>query len=592
MKINVLEVRSTHYETLGYFFDLKRRLGDSVEINFFVSEPNNTWLNFFKKYLSNDVGINKLDDLKSNDDWKSLESDITFVNSIDYSWDRKDVKDIDLWLYRVTSSKKINRKILQLHMASNENSSKYLMKKKQSTLNNIELVSPFKIYHTDQFIMPYTLPNERYRNLNGSKIRLCLVGGIHKVKKETLNYLKCFYDVTFFSPHDGKRCDNVKYFINTSTEDLINYLSTNVDYIFIDYPFRDRLSGIIPHAISLGIPFIINKEYSDQLEIPNNCFISYEDPTELELNLSSANYTKLVSNLNHYKNVLQRNMDLFLGVRGKKILKTKNDSFELVPNERSLLKKYFRGLWKSQLPKDQKLKLSNGLFAGKDAYIFAAGPSLSRVDIERLYSRLERSFVISIKQSIDIVGEVTDCMIMNFCNFSEYRWNEIVAPVLWTIWQDKQETLIRDKGAICDVAFRVVDNDKATLENFKKTTAGKCNWNNLLRFPDSVIPWGPGLMYEVAIPLAILSGVKHIYLVGWDIGSKQSDISFHNKHFYDNSKVEMKTLMTNDEIDVVSASTEHLKKWLNTRGIELSIISDSSLVHSSVPRKNEWLYKN
>ena len=33
-----------------------------------------------------------------------------------------------------------------------------------------------------------------------------------------------------------------------------------------------------------------------------------------------------------------------------------------------------------------------------------------------------------------------------------------------------------------------------------------------------MIDWGPGLMYEMAIPLAMFLGCKEIITVGWDIG--------------------------------------------------------------------------
>ena len=31
-------------------------------------------------------------------------------------------------------------------------------------------------------------------------------------------------------------------------------------------------------------------------------------------------------------------------------------------------------------------------------------------------------------------------------------------------------------------------------------------------------PWGPGLMFELAVPMAIHLGCKNIVTIGWDIG--------------------------------------------------------------------------
>lgn len=35
-------------------------------------------------------------------------------------------------------------------------------------------------------------------------------------------------------------------------------------------------------------------------------------------------------------------------------------------------------------------------------------------------------------------------------------------------------------------------------------------------------PWGPGIMYEMAIPLCLYLGVRKIVTVGWDIGDLSS----------------------------------------------------------------------
>jgi hypothetical protein len=254
-------------------------------------------------------------------------------------------------------------------------------------------------------------------------------------------------------------------------------------------------------------------------------------------------------------------------------------------------KKYYRTLWKSTLPLTRRFDLSNGLFSGREAYIFAAGPSLKNIDVESLRLQLDKSLVICIKQSIDIVDFDCDALIMNFCNFSGYEWDRIQCPTFWTTFDRKHNEMIQAKGANCNATFDVVENGPNTAAGFSLSTAGGNRWENFDKITDGKARWGPGLMYELAIPLALLAGVSHINLVSWDIGtiSQENDTAFHNEHFYEQNKVEMSTKITNLEITTVANSTLALRNWLAAKGVGLSVISDRSLVHESIPRKPEWI---
>ena len=254
-------------------------------------------------------------------------------------------------------------------------------------------------------------------------------------------------------------------------------------------------------------------------------------------------------------------------------------------------KTHFRTLWSSDLPLELKFSLSRDLFRGREAFIFAGGPSLLRVDLDRLRDRLRNALVICIKQTVDVVGPESDLMVMNFCNFSAYDWGSIGCPVIWATFDPSHPDLIRSKNATCNATFEVVENGPNTEEGFRISTAGRRHWENFGRFTDGKVRWGPGLMYELAMPVAVHAGVSHIHLVGWDIGtlSKETQKGFMNEHFYKNDKVEMKTGITNLEITTVADSTRDLRLWLEGRGIGLSVISDRSLVDASVPREPEWL---
>lgn len=588
MKIVVIEARKDHYETLGYFFFLKKRMRN-IEIIFYARDPKNTWLDFFKKNIA-DAEVRDLNLLMKSEN-ERLGGDIAFLNSIDASWDGVGDEIIDSHANFLINNSGTKRIFFQLHMGSNKNAEKF-----KNTIANH--VSPFPNQGCTRLLMTYDLGKPSKKILNsGKKLKITIVGGIHKFRKETVEALAKKFELVHFSPTDGQRINNVNYYIKTPAEFLVNHLIENTDYILLDYPFNDRLSGIVLHALSLEIPMLINKTYSEVLDIPKNTYIEYSNPEDLinfdRLN-DNQNYTTLKENIKAFKNALIRNCDSYFRLkRGKLVGFPIQKEYGCAQSNKLWQKEYFKGLWNSSLPLDTRFSLSNGLFLNRDAYIFAAGPSLRKIDIDSLRNRLKNSLVICIKQSIDIVGFDCDALIMNFCNFSGYNWDLIDCPTFWTTWNPSQPKLIKDKNAKCNVVFKVTDNGKPDEKTLPLTTAGSGNWINLLKLPDAIVPWGPGLMYEIAIPLALHAGVSHIHLVGWDIGSlnKKSTEAFSNEHFYDNSKIEMATKITNLEILTVANSTASLKNWLEIRGIGLSVISDQSLVHESVSRENKWIKK-
>jgi hypothetical protein len=254
-------------------------------------------------------------------------------------------------------------------------------------------------------------------------------------------------------------------------------------------------------------------------------------------------------------------------------------------------KKFFRSVWESQIPTQEKLHLTSNTFKGKQAFIVAGAPSLNVVNLDALKPALDESFVICIKQSATKVGSSCDAMVMNFCNLSEYTWDTVACPVLWTIFDKKQPGEIKRRKAKNNAVFTVINNSTNDAEGFAKSVSGMSDWGRMLQLASGEVSWGPGLMYELAIPLALSVDVSKISLVAWDIGvlAPAEEGAFHNLHFYENEKVELKTKITRLEINVVRDSTEPLRAWLASRGVTLEIISPTSLASPTIPRNNQWL---
>jgi hypothetical protein len=135
-------------------------------------------------------------------------------------------------------------------------------------------------------------------------------------------------------------------------------------------------------------------------------------------------------------------------------------------------------------------------------------------------------------------------------------------------------------------------------------------------------PWGPGIVYELAIYLAVHLGVGELGFVGWDIGNPGGN----NVHFYDDDRsaaffdrgraarplaavrarqpdrlkrwvrwtraanahwrgrVYNRTTMLPGEADLVASASGALARWLRTKGAEPFVVSDRSLASSDFPR--------
>lgn len=148
--------------------------------------------------------------------------------------------------------------------------------------------------------------------------------------------------------------------------------------------------------------------------------------------------------------------------------------------------------------------------------------------------------------------------------------------------------MILENGFNVDVMFPVIRNH-GTMDN---TQAARLDFDDFTMDKTYDRAWGPGLMYEMAIPLAMFLGCKEIITIGWDIGDiSKFDGSNENEeqwqdHFYE-GKQNIKyapTPMTKKEIELVTDSVPFIHKWLKEKGIDFKICSDRNPADKSIPR--------
>ena len=211
-------------------------------------------------------------------------------------------------------------------------------------------------------------------------------------------------------------------------------------------------------------------------------------------------------------------------------------------------------------------------FKGETAYICTSGPTFNQFPSEKLNELLKDELVLSIKQTQHLIDDITDFHLLNFCNLTKYKYNNPNTIVGWAIWDESQPYTIIERFPVDFILDTYKLNDgSAKIEN---TMSYNDYWKGLDMNIDFSRPWGPGTMYELAIPLALYMGCKKIVTIGWDLfkntinsGQKQDD------WFYDNIEYQnTKTLAGLKEHLMVAKKTKGLYEYLEKQDVELVIV--------------------
>lgn len=240
-----------------------------------------------------------------------------------------------------------------------------------------------------------------------------------------------------------------------------------------------------------------------------------------------------------------------------------------------------------------RLKSLENSYKDETCYIVSAGPSLKNYSTEYLKEKLKDKLVISVKQSFNILKEIVDFHVLNFTNFQPYDYRGTDNIVIWEVFEQFHPEMILKNNLKCELMLPVIGNRESDIvKRINESQAGMLNFDDFTLDKTINRMYGPGIMYETVIHLALYLGVKKIVTLGWDIGDiskfkgdKYEDV--WQDHFYEDTSDKMAyapTPMNFHEVNTVVNSTEYLNKWLLSKGVELNIISDRNPAHKSIPR--------
>ena len=105
-------------------------------------------------------------------------------------------------------------------------------------------------------------------------------------------------------------------------------------------------------------------------------------------------------------------------------------------------------------------------------------------------------------------------------------------------------------------------------------------------------PWGPGIMSECVIPVAVFANPKRIYTLGWDYADpkKYNDTGKTPlKHYYSEDDQKKHRNIPDPPVAKENAllckSSFYLYEYLKRKNIELFILSKNSYLDPNIPRK-------
>ena len=166
-----------------------------------------------------------------------------------------------------------------------------------------------------------------------------------------------------------------------------------------------------------------------------------------------------------------------------------------------------------------RIKLLKDVCKGETVYIVTPGPSLTTHNREKLIEKLKGKVVLACKQSYNYVKEVATFHLMSAYGYQPYTYHSDDTIVHW------QLTAMNIEGEINRI--RNEWNHKADIlipcystpwVDMYNTTAFSRRFSQFETYSTGKIIWGPGIMYESGIPLAMHLGAKKIVTIGWDIG--------------------------------------------------------------------------
>jgi len=229
-----------------------------------------------------------------------------------------------------------------------------------------------------------------------------------------------------------------------------------------------------------------------------------------------------------------------------------------------------------------RMNILKNSYAGETCYILSCGPSLNDCDHDFLRNKLKNELVFTVKQAYSVFHDICDFHFFNCNNFSPFAYNS--KTIFCSQADALPEHVARQHiwgNQMYDLNFVLRDNK---VHNNKLTI--KKDFDNWVFEKRLNRPWGPSIMHETVLYMALFLGVAEIKTIGWDHinpNGKSSKIT----HFYDDS-VKISSRAFDVDLTEIRECIELSKcksNWLKDKGVTLKVMdSKKCYIHEDVER--------
>ena len=266
-----------------------------------------------------------------------------------------------------------------------------------------------------------------------------------------------------------------------------------------------------------------------------------------------------------------------------------------------------------------KVACLKGACEGQTAILLSCGPSLNALSPDELRELCKGRLVIAVKQAYDQVPGLADFHIFNWVNLQLYRYPQEHPVVLFSylqkLWKSHLASLKIDFDIGMPYCERAISAHEMLLT--------RRNYDEYLFEKSLRRPWGPGVVFEVAVYLAVQLQVKQLIAFGVDSWPSDFGTETEVMHFYDRQnllrrfKIVFKNcgvripyrgafflihkyrfrrggrlfggMLVDGEARAINEGSASLYRWLRQQGVELMLASDQSYLDECIPRVSPQL---
>jgi hypothetical protein len=272
-------------------------------------------------------------------------------------------------------------------------------------------------------------------------------------------------------------------------------------------------------------------------------------------------------------------------------------------------------LKKNILSVDDVLKSLHNIATDVPVVIVTCGPSLNSIPKDKIIALSSSCILIAVKQAHQYLDGMESIHLINQYNLMSYHYKKNKTYVISSFNEFNNKYKIYSKVDLVlphdDSVFRL---DNADMLKKRLVVTGK--FDEYLLCKNYKRPWGPGIVLELAIYLAIHLGSKDIYLIGYDLASPSDDVPYFKKFYGEKKYFEINKSVSNiiyrfgrkmgiseekikysigllynpagpmdiDENKLLVESSDKMYRWIQSLGANLYLCSDRSYISELIPR--------